>query len=79
MDLQNKSRQDVLSILVPKFVKDYMNHGELKLNEEMKDVTILFCDIVDFDKIMNSEQERVVEMLDNLFRAYDNLCTYHGV
>jgi len=39
----------------------------------------LFCDIVDFDNIMNSEKERVVEMLDNLFRSYDNLCNYYGV
>jgi hypothetical protein len=53
--------------------------GIRTLQEEQNDVTILFCDIYDFDKIMKIENKRIVEMLDNLFRIYDNLCITHGV
>ena len=46
---------------------------------EQNDVTILFCDICAFDKIMTIKKEGIVEMLDNLFREFDNLCLKHGV
>ena len=46
---------------------------------EQNDVTILFCDICFFDKIMSIKKEGIVEMLDNLFREFDNLCLKHGL
>ena len=49
------------------------------MQEEHKNVTILFCDILDFDKIMKSENQKVVEILDGLFRQYDILCSNHGI
>ena len=71
--------QDILAILVPKFVKDRMTHGETTMQEAQDDVGILFCDICDFDKVINTEGTKVVEILDEIFRNFDHLCLKHGI
>ena len=50
-ELQKKSskNRDLLSMLVPEFVLARMEQGQRFMAEEKKEVTILFCDIVDFD------------------------------
>ena len=95
LEFENNVRQDILSILVPKFVKDYINQGKTSdfsrfismnffigitsLQEEQKDVVILFCDICDFDKIIAYKGRHIVEILDELFRKYDGICLNHGI
>jgi len=49
--------------------------GEIQLSENQGNVGVLFCDICDFDRILESENERIVVLLDNLFRMFDVLCS----
>lgn len=43
-------------------------------------VTILFCDIYNFDKICTDHHpEELLELLDNFFAILDTLCEMHGV
>jgi hypothetical protein len=44
------------------------------MEEEYENVDIVFCDIVGFDDIIKIEKEKTVEILDSLFRAFDDLC-----
>lgn len=71
--------QDILTILVPKFVKDHLTHGHISMQEVQDDVGIVFCDICDFDAIINSEGTKIVEILDEIFRNFDHLCLKHGI
>lgn len=34
----------------------------------------MFCDICDFDKIIEEEKEKVIKFLDTLFKNFDILC-----
>ena len=43
------------------------------------DVDIIFCDIVGFDDIIKVEKEKTVEILDQLFRVFDELCDDRGL
>lgn len=79
IDMEANKVQDILAILVPKFVRSNMIRGNLEMSEEIPDVSILFCDIYDFDKIIAAENERIVQILDNIFRHFDSLCQTHGV
>ena len=79
IEQEGNNIQDILTILVPKFVKDRMNQGLNSMQEAQDDVGILFCDICDFDKIINSEGIRIVQILDEIFRNFDNLCLKHGI
>lgn len=47
--------------------------------EDQGEVTILFCDIMDFDKIIQKEGKRVVSVLDYFFRVFDQYCGTHGI
>ena len=76
---ENKKIGDLLSILVPSFVKESMIQGVQSLSEDQGDVTIMFCDICNFDKIIKQEQQRVIQILDNLFRMFDTFCLENDV
>ncbi|KAL9178544.1 hypothetical protein ACHAXT_001882 [Thalassiosira profunda] len=48
--------------------------------ESVKDVCIVFADIVGFSRIsMNMTPTKVMDMLQNLFGRFDELCDVHGV
>lgn len=49
--------------------------GQIQLSENQGEVGVLFCDICDFDKILSSEAERIVILLDSFFRSFDVLCS----
>lgn len=79
IELESNKVKDILAILMPKFVRINMNQGKMELAEELDDVSILFCDIYNFDKIIGSEKERIVNILDTIYRFYDSLCLTHGL
>ena len=76
---ENKKIGELLSILVPPFMKESLIQGVHSLSEDQGNVTILFCDICDFDKIIKKEQKGVIKILDNLFRMFDTFCLENDV
>lgn len=53
--------------------------GITHIQQNQDDVVVLFCDICDFDKLIATKGKNIVEMLDKLFRKFDNICTAHGI
>ena len=47
--------------------------------EDQDEVAILFAYIQDFDTMVQNEKHKIVQHLDNLFRAFDALCFQFGV
>lgn len=92
INFEAKLVKDILSMLVPKFIKTNMIKGKIlqiliskskKFQENFKfsekhDVSILFSDISNFDEIIAKEQENIVPILDNVFRYFDDLCFSFG-
>lgn len=76
---ENKKIGELLSILVPSFVKESLIQGEESLSEDQGDVTILFCDICNFDKIVKQESKGVIHILDKLYRMFDSFCLENDV
>ena len=58
-----------------KNLKKKKKAGQIQLSEDQGEVGVLFCDICDFDSILESENEKIVVLLDNLFRSFDVLCS----
>lgn len=77
--LENKRIGQLLTILVPDFVKESFIEGKQNLSESHENVTILFCDICNFDNIIKNEQQRIVNLLDELYRKFDLLCLENQV
>ena len=90
-----ESVQDILLILIPRFVIESIQKSKIYLknllffflvemglnvfDQKREEVGILFCDICDFDKIIQLENKRVVTILDKIFRIFDNLCQIYGI
>ncbi|EAS03767.2 adenylate/guanylate cyclase domain protein (macronuclear) [Tetrahymena thermophila SB210] len=79
ISIETKKINNVLSILLPKFILDSIDEKGREFQEDQGDVAILFCDICDFDLIIQEEQSNIIKLLDKLFRFYDNACSINGI
>ena len=71
-----------LTILMPKFVIERMQSYKITSNflaDDAGEVTILFCDISNFDDVMKEKADVVISVLDDIFRMFDNTCKLYGV
>ena len=79
LEIEEKKVNDFLSILVPKFVKYLMTQGIFSLSKQQDDVSVLFCDICNFDDIISSQNTDIVTILDHIYRIFDGFCLQYGV
>lgn len=78
-DQVNQS-QNILSFLLPAFVRNRVKDGVRYIAEDQGVVTVLFCDIYDFDTIcMLYSPQELTAFLDLVFQSFDNLCDELGV
>ncbi|CAD8159949.1 unnamed protein product [Paramecium octaurelia] len=71
---EQKKINRVLGLLMPRFIQERMNKGQIQISQDQGDVSVLFCDIYQFDKVIKDQQEKIIEFLDTLYRAFDQLC-----
>ncbi|KAL4488525.1 hypothetical protein ABPG72_013093 [Tetrahymena utriculariae] len=74
--------KDILSILLPKFIREKietMKQGQYRVAEKQDEVTIVFCDICNFDDIIFNEKINTVKILDKLYRQFDLACQQNGL
>ncbi|CRG96436.1 guanylyl cyclase, putative [Plasmodium gallinaceum] len=83
VESSRRKQREILNTMLPPFVVDEMIYSELNEEgipvslkaEDMNIVSIIFCDIHDFQNIVASiEPTRLVEVLDRLFLCFDK-CT----
>ena len=80
LEYQFQKGQDILSNLLPRFVKDRVKQGVRYIVEDQGVVTVMFCDIYNFDKICATHTpNELIDLLDKFFAILDNLCEKHGV
>ena len=76
-----KSR-NILSLLLPSFVISQVKDREIGkyIAEDQGDVTVIFCDIYDFDTICSLyKPQELTAFLDDVFQQFDGLCQLNGV
>ena len=72
--------QRILSFLLPSFVKKRVKDGVRYIAEDQGTVTVIFCDIVDFDIICAEySPTELTTFLDFFFQKLDNQCNIYGV
>lgn len=76
---KERSEQLLLNIL-PRTIVTRLNGGEAVIADQLRDVTILFADIVGFTRIASGMMATdLVLMLNGLFSEFDRLALEHGV
>jgi adenylate cyclase len=76
---QDRSERLLLNVL-PAPIAARLKQGEAVIADRFPEVTVLFVDLVDFTRSSDhSTPERVVQVLDDLFTAFDRLAQRHGL
>jgi adenylate cyclase len=76
---QDRSERLLLNVL-PAPIAARLKAGEAVIADRFPEVTVLFADLVDFTRSSDrSTPDRVVQVLDNLFTAFDRLAEGHGL
>ncbi|CAD8065619.1 unnamed protein product [Paramecium sonneborni] len=71
---EQKKINSILGLLMPRFIQERMNKGQIQISQDQGNVSVLFCDIYQFDKVIKDQQEKIIEFLDTIYRAFDQLC-----
>jgi class 3 adenylate cyclase len=76
---QERSERLLLNVL-PAPIAARLKQGEEVIADEFPEVTVLFADLVDFtQRSQQTTPERIVQVLDDLFSAFDRLAERHGL
>lgn len=85
LDSNSAIAKDLLGLLLPKFILDRMHNffeisGMHKLIDDGEErIAILFCDIADFEDVVRKQEHNIVQLLDKIFRKFDDLCVANGI
>ena len=78
--LELRKDNDVFFNLTPEFVREKMNLTNSPLFFDYEDVSIIFCDICDFDHLVDSMTPKdLVLLMDNIYNTFDQLCLIHEI
>ncbi|OMJ92367.1 hypothetical protein SteCoe_4920 [Stentor coeruleus] len=70
----------ILEILLPEIVIDRVKAGVKYIADDQGEVTIIFCDICDFEQLCNEYQpSEFSSLLDSIFSIFDELCENYGI
>lgn len=79
-ELGIEKTQRILSFILPSFVKKRVKNGVRYIAEDQGTVTVLFCDIVDFESIISDyTPQELTGFLDSVFQKFDSICSSNGV
>ena len=80
VEIKVRKAQNVLSYLLPEFVRKRVKDGVRYIAEDKGTVSVIFIDICNFDYIVNSYNPReLLIFLDDVFGKIDKICENLGV
>jgi hypothetical protein len=80
--LDIKKSREKLSMLMPEFVLERINTFEVSDNfiaDDAGEICIIFCDICYFDDLIKDCKDKIIDILEDVFRNFDGMCKNFGV
>ncbi|CAD8160631.1 unnamed protein product [Paramecium pentaurelia] len=75
LEIERSKYQSVMSLLLPPFVLGRLDQGNLNFSENQGLVGIIFVDMCSFDMIVSEEAQNIVQLMDNIYRQFDQICS----
>ena len=80
VEIEVDKSKSVLSYLLPAFVRKRVKDGARYIAEDQGTVSVLFCDIMDFEEIVALfTPAELTAFLDDVFGKFDQMCSVVGV
>lgn len=77
--LKNEKIAQLISLLVPDFIKEAFIENKNAPPEDQGAVAIIFCEISNFDEIFHKEKKNTLSILDEIYREFDKYCNENQV
>lgn len=79
VQLEIQKSKSVLNYLLPAFVRKRVKDGVRFISENQGIVTVIFCDICNFESILNNySTNELTILLDEVFARFDQICMLSG-
>ncbi|CAD8074022.1 unnamed protein product [Paramecium sonneborni] len=75
LEIERQKFQSVMSLLLPPFVLGRVDQGNVNFSENQGLVGIIFVDMCSFDMIVSAEDQNIVQLIDNIYRQFDQICS----
>ncbi|MEL6248423.1 MAG: adenylate/guanylate cyclase domain-containing protein [Cyanobacteria bacterium J06627_15] len=80
IEVQNEENEALLRNVLPGAIAQRLKQGERNIADRFPNVTVLFCDIVNFQSVAcHLSAEESVQLLNEIFTAFDANIDTHGV
>ena len=80
LETEKRKSETLLLNILPKSIVNRMREGELKIADQVREATILFCDLAGFTVLSGAmPAERVLDFLGEIFTQFDALAAEAGV
>ena len=80
--METSQARDKMQMLMPEFIIERISNFEIAKNfmtDDAGEISVLFCEICEFDEIIRECQSSVVEIIDEVFRNFDRFCKDFGI
>lgn len=72
--------KSIINILIPNLVRSRLTDGKKNFVETQGEATMIFIDLDDFDNLVNQHSgKELIELLDKVYNAFDQLCDSNGI
>jgi adenylate cyclase len=80
LEEEHRRSEGLLLNVLPPSIAARLKRQERVIADRVEDATVLFADLVDFTELSGRlPAERVVEVLNGIFSAFDRICERHGL
>ncbi len=80
LNIERDRSEKLLLNILPSPIIEQLKHSQQSIAEDIKDVSILFADIVGFTEISHKHSSReMVTLLNKVFTSFDQLAEKHGL
>ncbi|CAG9320535.1 unnamed protein product [Blepharisma stoltei] len=80
VEIEVEKSQQVLDVVLPAFVRKRVKDGIRYIAEDQGVVTVLFCEICQFEEIISAfPQSEVSYFIDDIYKKFDMVCESTGV
>lgn len=75
MEIEQNDTTNILQLLLPSYVLWNLEDGATDFELIQDNVVIFFCEISNFDSILQNQKRNIISFIDEVYREFDRFCS----